>query len=86
VERLDGNAMGGPLGELFAFEITAARGRCDNCGTIAAFGAAHVYAAPLAPGSVVRCSTCESVLAVVVDADGRIRVGMQGLTWLEVAR
>ena len=78
--------MGGPLGELFAFEVTAARGRCDTCGAIAAVGTAHVYAAPLAPGSVVRCPTCESVLAVVVEADGRIRLAMRGLTWLEVTR
>lgn len=83
MKRLDGNAVGGALGEVFAFEVTAARGRCDMCGVIAAVGAAHVYAAPLAPGSVLRCSACEAVLAVVVETDGRIRLSLRGLTWVE---
>jgi hypothetical protein len=84
VERLDGNAIGGALGELFAFEATEARGRCDSCGAVTVFAEAHVYARPLAPGTVVRCSSCEAVLAVVIEAEGRIRLGLRGLTWLEI--
>ena len=45
---------------------------------------APAYARPLAPGSVVRCIACEAVLAVVVEAEGRIRLGLRGFTWLEV--
>jgi hypothetical protein len=84
VERLDGNAVGGVLGEVFAVELTEARGRCESCGAIAALGAAHAYVRPLAPGGVVRCAACEAVLAVVVEAGGRIRLGLRGLTWLEI--
>jgi Family of unknown function (DUF6510) len=83
MERLDGNAVAGVLGEVFAFEVTEARGRCDSCGAVAFFAEAHVYAHSLAPGAVVRCSSCEAMLAVVVVAAGRTRVGLTGLTWLE---
>ena len=32
--RLDGNAVGGLLGEVFAWETTAARGTCAACGAV----------------------------------------------------
>ena len=85
MERVDGNAVAGILDEVFAFETTEARGRCDACGAVWQLGAAHVYAHPLAPGAVVRCRACESVLVVAVRADGRIRLACVGLTWLEIA-
>jgi len=31
---LDGNAMAGALGEVFAVDVTAAVGRCDGCGAV----------------------------------------------------
>jgi ribosomal protein S27E len=83
VERLDGNAVGGVLGQVFAFEVTETRGRCDSCGAVTVLAEAYVYAH--APGAVVRCPTCDAVLAVVVEAEGRIRLGLRGLTWLETA-
>ena len=83
MERLDGNAVAGVLGEIFAFEVTEARGRCDTCGSVGFFAEAHVYAHSLAPGAVVRCAVCEAVLVVVVNAAGRTRVALSGLTWLE---
>ena len=82
MERVDGNAVGGVLGTVFAFEVTEVRGRCDSCGAVAVLAEAHVYGQ--APGSVIRCSACEAALAVVVEAEGRIRLGLRGLTWLEV--
>src|SRR4029450_2804781 len=30
----DGNALAGPLGEIFAVDITVARGRCAGCGRV----------------------------------------------------
>jgi len=35
VLRVDGNAAGGMLGELFAIDMTAARARCKGCGATA---------------------------------------------------
>ena len=34
--HLDGNMLGGELGELFTVDITAATGRCASCGTVSA--------------------------------------------------
>jgi hypothetical protein len=53
--HLDGNMLGGALGELFTVDITAATGRCAFCGTVSAIAQTHVYTdapgAPAAPGS-----------------------------------
>jgi hypothetical protein len=79
---LDGNAAAGLLQELFALEVTAARGSCAGCGLVAELGAARVYLD--APGVVVRCHGCDSVLIVVVQGRGRYRVALRGLSWLEL--
>jgi hypothetical protein len=82
MEKLDGNAAAGMLSEVFALEVSAARGRCASCGYVSALGEAHAYLD--APGVVVRCSTCESVLLVLVRGDGRYWLGMEGLSWVEL--
>jgi Family of unknown function (DUF6510) len=82
--RLDGNAAAGILREVFVPELTAARGACASCGTIAAMGAQHLYMYARAPGAVVRCSACGDVLMVLVHGGGRYRLGLRGLTWLEI--
>jgi hypothetical protein len=81
---LDGNAMAGILEELFVSDVTAARGACATCGSIAQVGAQHLYMYPNSPGAVLRCAACESVLMVVVHAKERIRFGLQGLVWIEI--
>jgi Family of unknown function (DUF6510) len=82
--RLDGNAAAGIMQDIFVPEMTAARAACASCGTIAAVGAEHLYMYPLAPGAVLRCHSCEEVLMVIVHARGRYRLGLRGLSWLEV--
>ena len=82
--RLDGNSLAGALAELLVPEMTAARGACGGCGAVEALGAGHVYAEPQAPGAVLRCCHCESVLAVVVHRNGSTRFAFRGLVWLEV--
>ena len=82
--RLDGNAAAGILREVFVHELSAARGACASCGGIAPLGSQHLYMYPLSPGAVLRCATCQDVLMVVVHAGGRYRLGLPGLTWLEM--
>jgi Family of unknown function (DUF6510) len=86
VQRVDGNAVAGALGQFLAVESTEARGRCASCGAIAPLGAAHVYAHSLAPGAVIRCAYCEAMLAVVVETGERTRLAFAGLAWIEVLR
>ena len=82
--RLDGNAAAGLLQEVFVHELTVARGACASCGAVGEMGAQHLYMFPLSPGAVLRCAACESVLLVVVRAEGRFRMGLRGLVWLEM--
>jgi hypothetical protein len=80
--KLDGNAAAGLLRELFSFELTTARGRCDNCGAIAEVGAVLLFAN--APGAVLRCPQCESVLMRIAKDGGRYWLDVRGISWLEI--
>jgi hypothetical protein len=80
--KLDGNAAAGLFRELFAFELTTARGRCDNCGAVAEVGAVLVYAN--APGTVLRCPQCKSVLMRIARNGARYWLDVRGVTWLEI--
>lgn len=82
--RLDGNAAAGMLSDVFMFDLSSAWGACAGCGTVAQLGSQPLYMYPLAPGAVLRCSTCREVLLVFVHAGARYRLGLHGLTWLEV--
>ena len=81
--RLDGNAIGGLLREIFAAEMTAAVGTCANCGAVNEIGRLHVYIH--APGTVVRCPACDSVLMRIVRGRGRYWIEMSGTRTLELA-
>jgi hypothetical protein len=79
--RVDGNAMAGMLGEVFVREMTATRIACGGCGKVEPFGAEHAYMR--APGVVMRCCHCDSVLLVVVDTGGTYRFGLGKAKWLD---
>jgi hypothetical protein len=81
--RLDGNAAGGVLGEIFPFEMTTARTWCARCGARGMAGEQPVYDAD-GPGVVMRCLQCESVLIRVAHAGGSYCLDMRGLICLEM--
>src|SRR5215208_7492355 len=58
--RLDGNAAGGLLGEVFALEMTMVEGTCDRCGAVAHVGEAMAYISEI--GTVLRCASCDNAL------------------------
>jgi len=78
---LDGNAIGGLLHEVFGSEMTTAEATCGHCGQTAQVAEAVVYLR--APGTVVRCRTCTSVLAVVVRKQEMNCVDLSGLAALQ---
>jgi hypothetical protein len=80
--HLDGNAVAGALSEIFALDVTVAIGQCDGCGRRAPLADTRVYAQ--APGFVVRCPSCESVLFRLVGAPGRVWLDLRGLTSVEL--
>ena len=81
--RLDGNALGGALGEIFAGDVTGARGCCSRCGRVAELGAQHLYRYPHAPGAVLRCAACDHVLLVLAPGPNGNRLTLPGLSWFE---
>ncbi len=80
-QHLDGNAVAGLLGEVFVPELTAAATRCDGCGAVEALGALRAYVE--APGTVLRCLHCESVVLRIVHDGRRTWVDVRGLRWLQ---
>jgi hypothetical protein len=79
--RLDGNAIAGLLAEVFAVEMTTARGTCDGCGAVEPIGAVHVYKAA---GYVLRCPHCDAVLAKLVTDGSRTWADLRGVRALEL--
>lgn len=78
VLRLDGNAAGGMLSEVFVPDLTAARATCANCGTTRAVGALLVYAHGM--GMVVRCPNCDSVVLRIARTPRQLWLDMTGAT------
>ena len=82
--RLDGNAIGGMMLELFGVEMTNATEVCLTCGTADLIARLEVYMD--APGTVVRCAYCKSVLMRVVRSPDRTWVDFSGLSSIEGPR
>jgi ribosomal protein S27E len=80
--RLDGNAVGGLLTEVFGREVTTARGTCASCGAVGEVATLIVYAQ--APGTVLRCPACGAVLLRIVRAGERLWLDARGLSCLEL--
>jgi len=81
-DYVDGNALAGPLGEIFAVELTAATGRCVSCGRVDTIASLHVY--QQAPGAVARCAGCDAVVLRLVRGPDRAWLDLRGLVFLEV--
>jgi hypothetical protein len=80
---LDGNAIAGLLVEVFGVELTAASGECANCGARGPLAETRVFLR--APGTVVRCRSCDGVLMVLVTVRGTTCVDLRGLAGLDAA-
>ena len=80
MDALDGNAIGGLLIDVFGAEMTAAGTICGTCGVGRPVAELVVYRR--APGTVIRCRTCGSVLMVFVKAHGVTCVDLAGLASL----
>jgi Family of unknown function (DUF6510) len=78
---LDGNAIAGLLLEVFGADLTTATGECASCGARGPLAETEVYLR--APGTVVRCRTCSSVLMVLVTVQTTTCVDLLGLAALD---
>ena len=78
----DGNALAGPLHEVFGVEVTTAIGRCTGCGRTGPMAEVRVF--DHAPGVVARCPVCDQVLLRLVQGPGRVWLDLRGLTYLQL--
>jgi hypothetical protein len=81
MQPLDGNAIGGLLLDVFGTEMTVATSVCAGCGATRQVAELQVYLR--APGTIVRCSSCENVVMVLVEIRGVTCVDLRGLARLD---
>jgi len=81
--RLDGNAMAGPLRELFSVDVVSAQCACAQCGATAPLAEHMVYAD--APALIVRCRTCTGVVLRYAGDRRRMRLDLSGARLLVVS-
>jgi hypothetical protein len=80
--KVDGNAIGGLLREIFTMEVTDAEAMCAACGAVNAVGRVDVYMH--APGAVARCPACSAVLMRIVRGRGRYWLDMSGMRTIQL--
>jgi hypothetical protein len=80
--RLDGNAIGGVLFEIFGTEVTGATGVCGSCGAEGYVATLDVYTS--APGIVGRCRSCEAVMIRIVQTGDRTWLDLSGTRTLQI--
>lgn len=82
--HVDGNALAGPLSEVFDFDATTASVRCAGCGASAILAEAMVYEKP--HSYIVRCVSCDAVLMVVLQRAESTELDLSGTAWLRIPR
>jgi Family of unknown function (DUF6510) len=82
MSHLDGNMLGGDLGELFTMDITMAVGQCASCSATVTMAQTMVYAD--APGLVARCPSCDAVMLRLARGPERAWLDLRGVTYLQL--
>ena len=82
VTRYDGNAIAGPLGEIFRADMTMATGECKHCGS--AMLLVDTVVEMDDAGFIVICPTCTHTLFTVVRGETRTWIDLNGLAGLGV--
>lgn len=80
--RVDGNALAGPLGEVFAVDVTTAQVSCVGCGAQQLLAALEVYGS--GPGMTARCPGCHDVILRVVRTREHVYLDLRGTVSLRL--
>ena len=80
--RLDGNAAGGILRDVFTHEMTAALATCAGCETMGPVGALLEYGHGM--GIVLRCPTCDTAVLRIVRTPAVLRLDLSGILLLTI--
>jgi len=81
--KLDGNAAGGILQEIFPFDMTLVQATCTGCGATDVIGALAAYMHGM--GTIVRCPSCDTALIRVAQTRGRYFLDMRGVRVLQIS-
>jgi uncharacterized Zn finger protein len=73
---LDGNAAAGALSEIYGDDMTTVLAECGGCGQVDHIGGLLAYVH--APGIVLRCTACATVMIRIVQTPKRTYVDVQG--------
>jgi hypothetical protein len=84
VRRVDGNALGGVLSEVFAADLTMATTTCAGCRGVAPLAVLHVYLD--APGAVARCPGCGVAQIRLVRNETCTWLDLTGIRVLKIPR
>jgi hypothetical protein len=79
---LDGNASAGDLNGVFAFDVTTAEATCAACRHTHPVATLRAYLR--APGTVLRCASCDAVQLRFVRSADRAWLDLRGIVSLEV--
>lgn len=82
-DYIDGNALAGPLREIFGVDVTTAIGQCVSCGNTGPVATLRVYTR--APGLVARCAACDEVVLRLVRGPASAWLDLRGTVSLRVA-
>lgn len=80
--RLDGNAAGGLLNEIFPFEMTNAEATCQGCGRVKPIGGLMLYRHGM--GSILRCAGCGTAVLRITHIRGCYRLDLSGIKSLRI--
>ncbi|MDX3056232.1 DUF6510 family protein [Streptomyces sp. NE06-03E] len=72
----DGNALAGPLSQIFAVDPTTAWRRCPECGLTGSLAQLRVYGPD--PGLTGRCPGCDTLALRVVEQPRHLWLQMGG--------
>jgi hypothetical protein len=81
---VDGNAAAGLLADIFGREMTMARWECAGCSAQHAMAQLHAFTH--APGVVLRCPDCDSVVLRVVASETHYWIDARGADYLRLER
>ena len=81
---LDGNAVAGMLEQLFGADMTVVDSECAGCGRHGEIGTLLAYTN--APGVVLRCPSCSTVLLRMVETPRGTLVEAKGLAYVRLTR
>jgi uncharacterized Zn finger protein len=72
---LDGNAVAGTLSEIYGDDMTTVLAECGSCGQVDHIGGLVAYVH--APGIVLRCTACSTVMLRIVQTPKGTRVDVR---------